>query len=163
MQTSNATQARDEAKARHVVAGLASGTLILTAAGEIAVENLQPGDRIITRSGMRMLRGITSTLHERTELIQIQPGALGHSRPTQPMLAAPGQQVLLRDWRAVALYKRPQALVPVARLVDGEYVVRAGVGRIALHELHFDSVEVIYADGVEIAVAPLPATATAQV
>lgn len=35
--------------------GLARGTIVMTAIGEMAVENLRIDDRIITRSGMRAL------------------------------------------------------------------------------------------------------------
>lgn len=38
--------------------GLPMGTEIMTAEGILPVEYLEPGDRIITRSGMRMLRNI---------------------------------------------------------------------------------------------------------
>ncbi len=42
------------------VTGLAPGTIIYTLDGALPVEFLSPGDRIITRAGMRPLRGITA-------------------------------------------------------------------------------------------------------
>ena len=38
--------------------GLAQGTLVLTADGNLPVEYLEAGDRIITRAGMRVLRSV---------------------------------------------------------------------------------------------------------
>lgn len=38
--------------------GIARGTLVLTADGTLPVEYLDAGDRIITRSGIRTLRGL---------------------------------------------------------------------------------------------------------
>lgn len=38
--------------------GILSGTLVLTLDGEVPVQFLCPGDRIITRSGARVLRGV---------------------------------------------------------------------------------------------------------
>lgn len=38
--------------------GIALGTHVLTADGSLPVEYLQAGDRIVTRSGMRTLRGL---------------------------------------------------------------------------------------------------------
>lgn len=39
-------------------AGLPTGTVVLTADGALPVEYLSPGDRIVTRAGMRVLRDI---------------------------------------------------------------------------------------------------------
>lgn len=56
--------------------GFAAGTIILTAEGALPVEYLEPGDRVITRAGMRVLKGIdTPTPHhfklsfERAEVV----------------------------------------------------------------------------------------------
>jgi hypothetical protein len=38
--------------------GITQGTRVLTADGDMPVEYLEPGDRIITRAGIRVLRGI---------------------------------------------------------------------------------------------------------
>jgi len=38
--------------------GLAAGTIIYTLDGALPVEYLGPGDRIITRAGMRVLRAV---------------------------------------------------------------------------------------------------------
>ncbi len=54
---------------------IATGTIIYTLDGALPVEYLAPGDRIITRAGMRVLRGISRQedglrLHfDRTEVI----------------------------------------------------------------------------------------------
>jgi hypothetical protein len=60
--------------------------------------------------------------------------------------------VLLRDWRARALYDRDQAQVPVARLADGEHI-SATAATVRLFRLEFAQDEVIYAGGLEAAVA----------
>ena len=51
--------------ARHILSeappratGLAPGTIIFTLEGALPVEYLSPGDRIITRAGMRVLRDL---------------------------------------------------------------------------------------------------------
>lgn len=44
--------------ARTAEGGLPAGTIIFTMEGALPVEFLTPGDRIITRAGMRVLRGI---------------------------------------------------------------------------------------------------------
>ncbi|MHC0053132.1 Hint domain-containing protein [Actibacterium sp. D379-3] len=140
--------------------GLAEGTTILTLDGALPVEFLSPGDRIVTRNGARSLRRLTA--HRLTGApYRISPGALGHDNPDREMFLAPGQKLLIRDWRAQALYGAKQALVPVARLADGTYIARAaGKVGLRLYALEFDGDEIFYADGMEVASAPR-ATVTA--
>ncbi len=38
--------------------GIAAGTVVLTADGALPVDFLEPGDRVVTRSGLRVLRDI---------------------------------------------------------------------------------------------------------
>lgn len=134
--------------------GIAMGTRVMTLQGALPVEFLTPGDRVITRSGARVLRRIEALALQDVDVVQVAPGALGHDRPEVPMCLPAGQPVLLRDWRAQSLYGTAEAAVPVARLVDGEFLRRTRLPELRLFRLAFDSAEVIYADGVELACAP---------
>ena len=134
--------------------GLAIGAQVATLEGVLPVEYLSPGDRVITRAGARGLRGI-STLPLVKNLVRIAPGALGHDRPTGALALGPGTEVLLRDWRAQALFGKAQALVAVSRLIDGQFVTRVTGEKTRLFALHFDAPEVIYAEGVEVGCHPL--------
>ena len=130
--------------------GLAFGSTVLTAQGERAVETLAPGDRIITRDGIRRLTAaITDELTG--TVVRVSASALGHDRPDADVMLAPGQLLLLRDWRAQALYGTSTALVPVSRLVDGEYISTEDTATIQVITLCFDSPCVIYVHGLEIA------------
>ena len=135
-------------------AGFAQGTRIMTADGEIPVEFLNQGDRIVTRSGMCPLRAITCTEMASITLVRVTCDSLGYGRPGEDVLLVPGQRVLLRDWRAKALYGQAQALVPVVRLVDGQYISKCEVQAVRLFTLHFDTPQVVYAEGLELATAP---------
>jgi hypothetical protein len=137
--------------------GLGAGTLVMTLEGEIPVEYLAAGDRVITRSGARTLKATHARLVKGAFVIA--PHTLGHDRPEAEVAVGPTQQLLLRDWRARALYDRDQAHVPVALLVDGEYISAAD-GPVRLWRLAFEQEEVIYAGGLELTVpAPDPALA----
>lgn len=140
------------------LAGIALGTRVATLDGLLPVEYLGPGDRVITRSGMCRLRAATS-VPTRGRLVQVAPGALGHDRPERALLLGEGTPVLIRDWRAEALFGRKEALVEVSRLLDGQFIARAAGAKTRLFALHFDAAEVIYADGVEIGTTPLRTTA----
>lgn len=130
--------------------GLLLGTAVLTLDGELPVEFLTPGDRIVTRSGARRLRGLGVERLARADLVRIGAGALGHDRPEAELVLGAGQPVLVRGWRAKALFGAAQALVPVARLVDGSYVRREARREAILFTLEFDRDEVIYAGGLEL-------------
>lgn len=134
------------------LAGIGAGTLVLTAEGEMPVEHLAVGDRIITRSGARVLRRITS--HVVRGGYRIRPQALGQDRPEREIAVGPAQHIHLRDWRARALRNAPSATVAVADLVDGEYI-SASDTPVRLWRLEFEHDEIIYAGGLEAAV-PAP-------
>ena len=135
-------------------AGYAAGSIILTLDGALPVEYLSPGDRVITRDrGMAILRGVTRV--ERTcDMISIMAGTLGHTRPEHDTLLPADQKVLLRDWRAQALFGASQALAPAHKLIDGEFIRPAGRQTITLFQLAFDTAHILYVDGLELACEP---------
>jgi len=140
-----------------IKAGFISGTVLLTRDGEIPVEFLSPGDRIITRdAGMVRLENIR---HRRTltRAISFAAGSLGHTRPDQDLVLPPEQMVLIRDWRAQALSGVKQAMVRADTLVDGEFVQNLGLQKMLLHQLHFASPHVVYAGGLELPCMSPPA------
>lgn len=134
--------------------GIALGTTILTLDGEMPVEFLAPGDRILTRSGARRLRGIEVTVVRQARVIRIAAGTLGVERPGEDMIVSPDQPILIRDWRAKALYGTATAMVPAARLVDGEYIRAEVMDEVRFYTLRLDGAEVIYAGGLELACVP---------
>ena len=80
----------------------------------------------------------------------ISAGSLGHTRPERDVTVPAGQSILIRDWRAEAIFGQKQALVPAALLADGEFVqVKENVS-MTLFEIELDQPHVIYADGLEV-------------
>ncbi len=135
--------------------GLAEGAEVLTLSGLKPVETLAPGDRVVTRGGARVLRGLSCRTVQGGS-VRVSAQALGHDRPEADIVLSAGQQVLLRDWRARAMTGQDRALLPVGRLVDGEYIRAEAPGPQRLYTLHFDAPAVIYAQGLELA-CPQPA------
>ncbi len=125
--------------------GIPAGTTVLTLDGMIPVEHLMDGDRVITRDvGAATLAKIACTHHARM-MYRME-------RDDGPALFIPeGQRVLIRDWRAPAMFGHAEALVPVEKLVDGELVRRVGLQKQTLYQLGFNHPHIIYAGGVEIA------------
>lgn len=134
--------------------GIALGTQVLTLEGEMPIEFLTPGDRILTRSGARRLRSIKVCSVRNGRVIRITAGSLGVDRPGGDMIVSPDQPILIRDWRAKALFGSATAMVPAARLADGEYIRAEVVEDMRFYTLHLDTAEVIYAGGLELACTP---------
>ncbi|MBV2361374.1 Hint domain-containing protein [Thalassococcus sp. CAU 1522] len=144
--------------ARHIdsdtaLNALVAGTVVLTLDGALPVEYLNPGDRVITRdSGMAVLRAVRR-MRLRVPAVSIGADTLGNARPDADVVLPANQEVLVRDWRAQALFGAERALVPAARLVDGEYIRHLGPVDLDLVALVFDAPHILYADGLEVAAA----------
>lgn len=142
------------------VIDLPLGTPVLTLEGEMPVEHLLPEDRIITRAGSVLLSEITSDDVAAPDILRVSARALGHDRPDEDMLLPAGQPILIRDWRARALFGSMQATVPLKRLVDGQYIRPEPVERIRMIRLTLPRASVIYAGTLEVATLAIPVPQT---
>lgn len=130
--------------------GLCADTIILTMDGELPARDIAPGDRIITRdAGMAVLLGVR---RKRVTCagVQIKAGSLGHTRPPADIVLPCDAQILIRDWRAKALYSSVQKLVAAKDLIDGEFVTLLPDQEFEIVEFIFDTPHVIYAGGLEV-------------
>lgn len=145
---------RSAARRSVVQSGLIQGAIILTLDGELPVEYLQPGDRVVTRDvGMARIRNIVCRQIRIRPLI-LKPGTLGQSRPAEDIMMLPGQHVLLRDWRAKAFGAEDETLVTLSQLVDGAFIFQCKERMtLRVFDLQFDAPHILYADGVETASA----------
>ncbi len=134
--------------------GLPTGTLLRTLDGEIPVEFVTPGDRIVTRNAgsVALLAVHVDTVEEHA--VEITGGALGDVPLDQSLILPASQQVLLRDWRAQVMGGQPQVVVPVGYLVDHGLILDLGEREVTLHRLIFARDQVIYAGGLELMSAP---------
>jgi hypothetical protein len=132
------------------VTGMAAGTRVRTLDGVLPVEYLQPGDRIVTRSGARRLVAVSVRQSRALDVVRVKAGTLGFDRPDADLVLGPGQPVIVRDWRARILYGADVAAVACARLADGEFVQRE-TREVRLFTLRFAEDEVIWAEGMELA------------
>ena len=131
--------------------GLMANSIILTLDGEKRIADLKEGDRIVTRdAGMVVLRGLTRR-KVTCDTVCIKAGSLGHTRPECDVTLPAGQPILVRDWRARALFNARQAMVPASRLIDGEYITDAGRQTLSACDLSFDHPHILYVDGLEVA------------
>ncbi|MGJ8626622.1 MAG: Hint domain-containing protein [Sulfitobacter sp.] len=133
--------------------GLVQGAMLLTLDGEIPIEFLSVGDKLITRdSGTSKITHIqrsTRPVHS----IAFAAGSLGDTRPERDAILAGDQMVLIRDWRARAMFNSERALVSARTLVDGEFITDLGMQNTTLFQVFCDGPHIMYADGLELGTA----------
>lgn len=131
--------------------GLLAGTRVLARRGNCRVETLLPGEDIITRDqGLVTCQAIKHHVCN-SHAIWFAPGSLGDSRPVCDVILPADQPVLLRDWRAKALFDGSQTLVRAGTLVDGEFICNLGCQDMPLTILQFSQAHIFYAGGLEVA------------
>lgn len=133
------------------------GTMIATYEGEIPVEQLAVGDRVLTRdNGYQPIRWIGRRKLSRDELaaqpefrpVRIGAGALGPNRPEREMRVSPQHRVLLSGPNAELITGEPEALA-AARHLEGLPGISVDEGAQAATYIHlmFDAHEIVFSDG----------------
>lgn len=115
-----------------VCAAFARGTLVATASGPVAIEDLQPGDSVRTRdAGMQVVDWIGACTISRGDAddeasrpLRIKADALGDQRPMQDLIVSARFRLLTNHPNCDALFNTPEALAPAADLLDGDTILR---------------------------------------
>lgn len=132
------------------------GTMIATPVGERRIEELQVGDRVITRDngiqeirwvGRREMSGDELARAQHLRPVLIQQGALGRGLPERDMLVSPQHRVLMASDKTELYFDESEVLVAAKHLtfMDGIDVVDVS-GTTYIHVM-FDQHEVILSDG----------------
>ena len=139
------------------IACFVSGTMIRTKAGEKRVEDIRPGDTILTRdngaqpvrwAGQVTVSGRTLAQNSALRPVLITAGALGPGCPSAPLLLSPQHRVLLDGWSVELATGQCEVLV-AAKHLKGQPGISAGLWREGVTYVHimFDQHEVIMANG----------------
>lgn len=132
------------------------GTLIATPQGERLIEELRPGDPVITRdNGIQTVnwkgaRGVTGgelQRHADLQPIQISKGALGGGLPERDILLSPNHRVLLCNDRAVRLFGEREVLVAAKHLTSMPGIRTATVPWTTYIHILFTQHEVVLSNG----------------
>lgn len=139
-----------------IVACFTPGTLVLTNAGEVPVENLVEGDLVLTRdsgfqsvrwAGRRDLSAADLAAEPRFNPVRIARGALGGGLPERDMLVSPQHRMLLTGPRTELLFGEHEVLVAATHLVGLPGIKRTTPRGISYIHILFDQHEVVRADG----------------
>ncbi|MHA3979130.1 Hint domain-containing protein [Halovulum sp. GXIMD14794] len=124
------------------------GTMILTERGEVAIEDLAPGDTVLTRdNGAQPIRWIASrSIRAAGDMapIRISKGAIGNDRD---LTLSPAHRVLLSGWRAQAICGAPEALATARQLLTHDGVTRIEGGTVEYFHMLLDRHEIVTANG----------------
>lgn len=124
------------------------GTRIATPYGARAVEDLKPGDLVLTMdNGVQPLRWVGARqvpAMGRFAPIEIKAGALNNDRD---LIVSPQHRMLLNGWRSEMLFGTSEVFAAAKHLVNGTTIREAQGGMVTYYHLMFDRHEVIFAEG----------------
>jgi hypothetical protein len=125
------------------------GTLILTDAGDVPVESLAVGDRVLTLDhGYQEIRWIGVSKVSGTGRLApvcIRKHTLGNERN---LWVSQQHRMLLSDWRTELLFGETEVLVPAKHLVDGISIGILEVESVEYFHMLFDRHELVYGEGI---------------
>lgn len=131
-------------------ASFTHGTLITLADGaQAAVQELRPGDRVLTRdAGAQVLRWIGQTTQRATgdsAPILIRAGTLNNAGD---LLVSPDHRLFVYQRQDHIGAGRSEVLVKARHLINGDSVRRVEGGFVDYFQLLFDDHQIIYAEGI---------------
>lgn len=122
--------------------GLAPGTRVRTPSGEVPVERLRRGDRVVTRNGSCPVIGAVARAG-RVAPVRVSAQALGLRMPGRDLVVGPATRIWL---------PRQSKPLEAMRLVDGRFVEEEAPRGMVFWTLVFHGPQVVRADGVEVCV-----------
>lgn len=140
---------------------VARGTLITTDRGPVSVEDLLPGDRVLTmESGPEPLRWKGSIMIypasatpgvESSGLVRITADRFGYAKPMADLLLGPAARILHSHARLPEIIGTPSAFAPARGFIDGSGVFRIDpISPVPVYHLAFAGHRTIRANGIPI-------------
>ncbi|MBC9248064.1 Hint domain-containing protein [Paracoccus sp. 11-3] len=137
----------------------ARGTMIETADGPRAIEDITPGDLVLTRDhgyqpvrwiGRRKLAPDVLAAHPKLRPIRIVAGAIGAGAPATDLVVSPQHRILVRSKIAQRMFDAQEVLVAARQLcgIDG-VAVADDIEEVEYFHLLFVQHEIVTANGVE--------------
>ncbi|MCC6008865.1 MAG: Hint domain-containing protein [Rhodobacteraceae bacterium] len=140
----------------NIVPCFTPGSLIATARGEVPVETLRVGDKVITRdNGLQEIcwfgrKDLTHDLLARAPHLRpvlIRKGSLGRGLPERDMLVSPNHRVLVANERTNLYFGEKEVLVAAKHLVGANAPISVVPEASAYIHFMFERHEVVLSDG----------------
>ncbi|MCK8483876.1 Hint domain-containing protein [Aliiroseovarius sp. S2029] len=130
-----------------VIICFTTDTMILTDRGERPIQDLRPGDMVVTRdNGVQPIRWMGQKTVSGTgplAPIRIAPGGFGNDRP---LLVSPQHRMVFAGYEASLLFAEREVMVPAKHLLDGRGAVLAPMEQVTYFHMMFDRHEVVFAN-----------------
>ncbi len=140
----------------NVIPCFTPGTMITCETGERRVEDLRPGDRVLTRdhglqplrwAGRKELGPADLATDPKLQPVLIRAGTLGPGLPARDMKVSRQHRMLMTGPRAELLFGSDEVLVQAEHLTHLPGVTHATDARVSYVHLLFDRHEVVLSDG----------------
>lgn len=144
------------ANIEEVVPCFTPGTRIATPKGEVRVEALRAGDKVVTRdNGLQEIRWVGEkrlsaemiAQMPRLRPVLIRAGALGKGLPERDMLVSPNHRVLMMGERPALYFDETEVLASAKHLVGADGISRVDASALTYVHFMFDHHEVVLSDG----------------
>ncbi|MGB8814076.1 MAG: Hint domain-containing protein [Paracoccaceae bacterium] len=152
----NVTGSLEFTNIENVIPCFTPGTLIATPRGEVPVESLRAGDKVITRdngiqeirwTGAKALSWQDMTVNPHMKPILVRQGSLGNGLPERDMMVSPNHRLLVANDRTALYFDEHEVLVAAKHLVSGKGVHEVdSIGTTYVH-IMFDKHEVVLSNG----------------
>lgn len=156
-----------------VITCFTPGSLAVTERGPVAVEDLQPGDRVLTRdqgfqeivwTGARKVSAERLRQSPALRGVRIAADAFAPGCPARDMVVSPQHRVLFSDPRAELLFHEAEVLIPAIHLVGRPGITRAEAQDVTYIHFMCREHQIVLVDGCwsesyqpgEIALAGMP-------
>jgi hypothetical protein len=133
----------------------AAGTLIDTATGPKRVEDIQAGDRVLTRdsgflpvkwAGARAVDAADLAQHPEFGAVFVPAGALGNGLPARDLRVSPWHRLLVSGQRAELMFGEHEVLVAAIHLLGQNGITRE-LAPVTYVHLMFDTHQIIRSEG----------------
>lgn len=140
-----------------VIPCFTAGTIIQTDRGQVPVQDIRPGHRVLTRdrgfqrivwTGSRHLTTAEQAARPDLRPVLIARGALGPAMPDRPMAVSPQHRLLVEGPRTKLLFGEREVLVPAVHLVGYPGITRAAVAPVQYVHVMCAAHEVLWSDGI---------------
>ena len=134
-----------------------AGTLIDTAQGLVAVQDLRVGDAVWTLDagyqplrwiGTRRISGAQMQADPRLCPVVFAAGSLGDGLPKRAMAVSPQHRICVTGWRAEMHFGSHEVLVPAISLVNDQTIRQAGPREVTYVHFLLDAHQIVRSDGV---------------